>query len=93
MKHYLQSPKGEPAAMTSTLMVRQQIRLTRQQWQVLELVAEGRSDNHIAALRQTTPRAVRALVARIFERTNPGETLSLREQVVRAQEIIAERGN
>jgi DNA-binding NarL/FixJ family response regulator len=79
--------------MSSTLLVRQQIRLTRQQWQVLELVAEGKSDNHIAALRQTTPRAVRALVGRIFERTNPGETLSLREQVVRAQEVLVERDN
>lgn len=77
--------------MTSIFTTHQQVRLTRQQWQVLELVAEGRSDNYIAALRQTTPRAVRALVARIFERTNPGETLSLREQVVRAQEVLAER--
>lgn len=79
--------------MTSTFAIQQQARLTRQQWQVLELVAEGKSDNHIAAVRQTTPRAVRALVARIFERINPGETLSLREQVVRAQEILAERHN
>jgi DNA-binding NarL/FixJ family response regulator len=79
--------------MSSTLLVSRPIRLTRQQWQVLELVAAGNSDNHIASIRQTTPRAVRALVGRIFDRTNPGENLSLREQVVRAQEIIAERAN
>jgi DNA-binding NarL/FixJ family response regulator len=78
---------------SNTLMVRPTVRLTRQQWQVLELVAEGKSDAHIAELRQTTPRAVRALVSRIFERISPGEAVSLREQVIRAQEILAGREN
>jgi FixJ family two-component response regulator len=66
-------------------------RLTRKQWGVIELLAAGKSDHQIAADRGITPRAVRALINRIFERVSPDRSLSSREQVVEAQRVLAGR--
>jgi DNA-binding NarL/FixJ family response regulator len=66
-------------------------RLTRKQWGVIELLAAGKSDHQIAADRGITPRAVRALINRVFERVCPGRALSSREQVVEAQRVLASR--
>jgi DNA-binding NarL/FixJ family response regulator len=66
-------------------------RLTRKQWSVIELLAAGKSDQQIAADRGITPRAVRALINRVFERVCPGRALSSREQVVEAQRVLANR--
>jgi len=66
-------------------------RLTRKQWGVIELLAAGKSDHQIAADRGITPRAVRALINRVFERVCPGRSLSSREQVVEAQRVLASR--
>ena len=66
-------------------------RLTRKQWGVIELLAAGKSDHQIAADRGITPRAVRALINRVFERVCPGRPLSSREQVVEAQRVLASR--
>lgn len=66
-------------------------RLTRKQWGVIELLAAGKSDHQIATDRGITPRAVRALINRVFERVCPGRPLSSREQVVEAQRVLAGR--
>jgi FixJ family two-component response regulator len=76
---------GQPAATQDGL------RLTRKQWGVIELLAAGKSDHQIAADRGITPRAVRALINRVFERVCPGRPLSSREQVVEAQRVLANR--
>jgi len=66
-------------------------RLTNKQWQIVELLAAGKSDHQIAELKGITPRAVRALINRVFERINPGRQFSSREQVVEAQRVLATR--
>jgi DNA-binding NarL/FixJ family response regulator len=66
-------------------------RLTRKQWGAIELVAAGKSDHQIASAWGITPRAVRALINRVFERVSPGQTLSNREQVIEAQRVLASR--
>jgi DNA-binding NarL/FixJ family response regulator len=69
------------------------LNLTRKQLSILKLVADGKSDSQIAAVQGTTARAVRAIIARIFSRTNPGESLSAREQVLQAQRLLTARSH